>query len=85
MGAELHRVFPFVDCVCSGESDETFAQLIRAIRDGTDPSGIAGLSVRRDGASVRSTAPQQLIADMDSLPIPDHSDFLDAFSRSTAS
>jgi ribosomal peptide maturation radical SAM protein 1 len=85
MGAELHRVFPFVDYVCSGESDEAFPRLVRAIRDGADPSDIAGLSFRRDGASVRSRLPQQLIEDMDGLPVPDHSDFLDGFRRSTAS
>ena len=85
MGVELHRIFPFVDYVCSGESDESFPRLVRAIRDGGDPSEIGGLSFRRNNTSVRSTVPQQPIADMDSLPIPDHSDFLDAFRGSTAS
>lgn len=85
MGVELHRAFPFVDYVCSGESDETFPRLVRAIREGDDPGNIGGLSFRLHGASVRSTVGQQLIANMDSLPIPDHADFLDAFRASTAS
>ena len=85
MGAELHRCFPFIDYVCSGESDETFPQLIRATREGSDPGGVRGVTYRRDGVSLRSPLPQQPVAEMDSLPMPDHSDFVEAFRRSTAS
>jgi ribosomal peptide maturation radical SAM protein 1 len=85
MGAELHRGFPFVDYVCSGESDETFPRLVRAIREGADPADIGGVTFRRDGVSRRSPVPQKPVSDMDSLPAPDHSDFVASFRRSTAS
>lgn len=85
MGAELHRCFPVIDYVCSGESDETFPQLIRAIRENADPATIRGITYRCDGVSRRSPLRQEPLADMDSLPMPDHSDFVEAFRRSTAS
>ena len=85
MGAELHRSFPFIDYVCSGESDESFPCLVRAIREGTDPGDIRGITYRRGGASLRSPLRQEPVSDMDSLAAPDHSDFVEAFRRSTAS
>lgn len=85
MGLELHRQFSFVDSICRGESDESFPALIEAVRTGRDLSQIAGL-VYRDamGQSCESSAPQMTVKAMDALPVPDHSDFLRAFERSTA-
>lgn len=84
MGVELHSCFPFIDYVCSGEADYTFAELVVTIREDREPSGIAGVAYRRNGELVRSDVPQQLVEEMDTLPIPDHSDFLGAYGRSTA-
>ncbi|GGL39776.1 RiPP maturation radical SAM C-methyltransferase [Nocardia jinanensis] len=52
MGVTLHREFEFVDLVLRGESDETFPQLLGALRtDHGDLGAIAGLCWRdADGA-----------------------------------
>ncbi|PZV34688.1 RiPP maturation radical SAM C-methyltransferase [Mesorhizobium kowhaii] len=85
MGLELHRSFTFIDAVCRGESDTSFPQLIEAVRNDADMSTIGGLVYRgAGGETVESLVPQAAIRDMDSLPFPDHSDFLAAFERSTA-
>jgi ribosomal peptide maturation radical SAM protein 1 len=85
MGTELHRLFPWVDYVCSGESDETFPALVETIRAGREPRDVPGVTFRDQGISMPSASPPQLITEMDTLPIPDHSDFIDAYKKSTAS
>ena len=85
MGLELHRQFAFIDCVCRGEADQSFPQLIQALRGDADLSRIGGLVYRGvDGVSIESRVPQAPVRDMDSLPVPDHRDFLAAFENSTA-
>ena len=52
MGVELHRCFPFVDFVLSGEADETLPALLRLVTGEDDPAGFAtlpGLVYREDG------------------------------------
>ena len=43
-----------VDVIVRGEGDITFRELIRAFERGTDPCGVAGLSVRTDAGFVRT-------------------------------
>jgi ribosomal peptide maturation radical SAM protein 1 len=76
MGIALHRLFPFVDYVCSGEGDLAFPRLARGILRGEAVGEIAGIIRRVDGQTVvpkRASAP---VLDMDALPIPDYDDFL---------
>jgi ribosomal peptide maturation radical SAM protein 1 len=75
MGQTLHRRFPFVDFVCSGEADESFPALLECIRADGDPAVIPGVVFRRGGRTV-ATGPPALIQDMDSLPFPDYEDFI---------
>ena len=86
MGCELHRQFPFVDAVCSGEADHSFPALVRQVLDGAPVVGsdgpIRGIVYRAGGASVY-TGQAELIRDMDSLPIPDFSDYFQALAQST--
>ena len=42
MGRELHRSFPWIDYVCSGEGEYSFPQLVQAIAAGRKPLGIPG-------------------------------------------
>jgi ribosomal peptide maturation radical SAM protein 1 len=85
MGPALHRSFPFLDVVCSGESDRTFAPVVGALREGGPLEGIAGVTWRGpDGGTVTSQAGPDFIQDLDSLPYPDHDDFMQDFRRSTA-
>ncbi len=62
------------DAVVVGEGDQTFPELVRALIDGTSLGGIRGI-VYRDGERFVRTPPRPLIADLDSLPLPDFSDF----------
>ncbi len=84
MGVELHRKYPFIDAVCLGEGDLVFPEFVRRTLAGRDCAGMAGMAVRKEGASVvpsRMTVP---VEDMDSLPYPDFSEFFAAHARSRA-
>ncbi len=81
-GLQLHRRLGFVDFACSGEADVSFPQLIQRLAGQEDVplESIPGLIYRRAGVSVMNSegAP---IADLDSLPVPDYSDFYAARHR----
>jgi ribosomal peptide maturation radical SAM protein 1 len=79
MGQELHRQFPFVDYVCSGESEESLPALAKHVlagrSPGTSPEAIPGIIYRdHEGQSIY-TGPPDMIREMDRLPYPDFSDF----------
>ena len=65
---------PCVDAVCVGEGEET----LRAVLDAMDRDGalrpMPGLILRWEGR-VRDCGDRELIAEIDSLPFPDYSDF----------
>ncbi len=75
MGVELHRQFPWVDYVCSGEADLSFPSLIRRILADAEVGDIPGI-VWRDGDQSVATGPPQLVEDLDTLPPPDYDDWL---------
>jgi anaerobic magnesium-protoporphyrin IX monomethyl ester cyclase len=70
-----------VDCVVVGEGEVTFNQLLSRLLSDEPWTDIPAIAYRTDAGIVR-TPPQSLIADLDSLPIPDYSliDF-DRFSN----
>lgn len=80
MGQELHRQFPFVDYICSGEADESFPALAERVIAGAGVDDVPGVVFRRDGVTV-ATGPASLVRDLDSLPLPDFTDFFTAFDR----
>jgi ribosomal peptide maturation radical SAM protein 1 len=89
MGRELHRKFPFVDYVCSGEAETSFPALARCILTRTPVNGkrkvIPGIVYRdRNGRSVSTGAPE-MIRDMDALPVPDFSDYFQDLQQCTVS
>jgi ribosomal peptide maturation radical SAM protein 1 len=81
MGRELHRSFPWIDYVCSGEGERSFPQLIQAIAEGREPLGIAGIIHRRNGCSIDNGSAQP-ITDMNSVPAPNYDEYFDAVKRS---
>lgn len=85
MGRELHRRFPFVDYVCSGEAEESFPRLVEGVVGGNGfrPESVRGLVFRRDGESV-FTGRSSLTRDLDALPFPDFSDYFAALRDSGA-
>jgi ribosomal peptide maturation radical SAM protein 1 len=74
MGLTLHRSFPFVDYVFTGEADRAFPELILRLKYGHPVEGIPGMVHRRGRQSVQA-APAQPIDDLDALPIPDYDDY----------
>lgn len=86
MGLELHRQFPFVDYVCSGEAEESFPSLVGRVLSKESIEGIAsvpGIVYRAaDGESVY-TGQADLIREMDALPIPDFSDYFTGLEQCT--
>jgi ribosomal peptide maturation radical SAM protein 1 len=82
MGLELHRRFPFIDYVCSGESDNTFPELVRQLQAGQQPTQIAGLIHRHHGESALA-APADRVHEMDRLPDPNYDDYFAALGASS--
>jgi ribosomal peptide maturation radical SAM protein 1 len=81
MGLELHRSFPWIDYICSGESDHSFPELLKRIAAKKPLAGIPGL-IYRDGGVSCIGGPADKIHDMDALPDPDFSDFFDQVNAS---
>ncbi len=81
MGLELHRSFPWIDFICSGESDNSFPLLLKRLAAGDTLAGIPGLIVREDGRSLLM-APPDKIHDMDALPDPDFREYFAALESS---
>jgi ribosomal peptide maturation radical SAM protein 1 len=74
MGLELHRQFPFVDFVCSGESEQSLPALADCIRRKKAPSDVPGV-VYRKGATSMATGASRLVEQLDDLPMPDYEDY----------
>lgn len=60
---------PEVDYVIRGEGDESFVELVKALRAGENPGQIAGLAWRDNSGNPCALAAHQLV-DLDTLPFP---------------
>lgn len=82
MGVALHRCFPFLDYVVSGEADDTFPELVKRLSYGHPVEDLPGIVYRgRNGATV-STGDAPKVGDLDALPFPDFDDFYSQLNRS---
>jgi ribosomal peptide maturation radical SAM protein 1 len=83
MGAAIHRNYPFVDYVISGEAEDSFPALLRAL-DGAGPlADVAGLCWRDDqGVQHRNQNGNAVPAAH--LPVPDFGDYFERLSASPA-
>jgi ribosomal peptide maturation radical SAM protein 1 len=77
MGLALHRLFPFVDLVCSGEGDIAFPSYARAHATGGPIPPIPGIICRVDGLTVCPPSMTNPVMDMDTLPVPDFAEFFE--------
>ena len=77
MGLQLHRSFPFVDYVSTGEADISFPKLLQALADGVADPEIDGIVVRRGGESHYTTLLPERVPDLNGLPYPDYDDFFE--------
>ena len=67
-----------IDFAVRGEYEMAVRDLVLALMDGGDLSGVAGITWRdtgRDGGGAVENAPRPLLADLDELPFPDRDDF----------
>ena len=83
MGLALHRCFPFVDYVFTGEADVAFPQFVQRLGDGAPVDELRGLVYRRSDASV-DTGPPEKVVDLDRLPFPDFRDYFDLLALTGA-
>jgi ribosomal peptide maturation radical SAM protein 1 len=74
MGLALHRCFPFVDYIFSGEADDSFPEFVERTFNHQNVNDIEGL-VYRDGGKSIYTGPSKLVTDLDALPLPDFDDY----------
>ncbi|NDQ57958.1 MAG: RiPP maturation radical SAM protein 1 [Acidipila sp.] len=83
MGIELHRQFPFLDFVCSGEGDRAFPELIHRLAAGEDFGQIAGIISR---AGQETLVPREIVSpifDLDALPYPYYDDYFEQVEKVT--
>ena len=80
-GVAQLECFDFVDIASLGEADHTVALLARAVAEGSELATIPGIA-HRDGGSVRRSLPAEPVADLDTLPVPDHDDWMDQLRAS---
>src|SRR5581483_3803198 len=77
MGVALHRRFPFIDYVCSGEGDLVFPELARAVVNGREMGELPGIVRRVGGQTVAPRVASRPVMDLDALPLPDYGDYLE--------
>jgi ribosomal peptide maturation radical SAM protein 1 len=77
MGLQLHRSFPFVDYVCSGEADISFPTLLQTLIEGGDVATIPGVISRHDGRSRYKSLVPERVRDLDLLPYPNYDDYFE--------
>ena len=84
MGVEIHRSFPWIDYICTGEADASFPELVKRIFSGDTVKDIPGIVYRESDRTV-CTSPSVPVSDMDSLPCPDYDDYFTALDNSPLS
>ena len=81
MGLTLHRCFPFVDFVCTGEADKTFPELLQRIQYGHPVRNLNGV-VSRSASGSEIPGPPEVIDDLNELPIPDYDNYFRRLNNS---
>jgi len=80
MGLQLIRSFPWIDYVCSGESDISFPQLLDQLATGDMEKPVPAGVLRRGAAE--APACSAAIMQMDSLPYPHFDDYFERLAAS---
>lgn len=80
MGAAIHRNFRFVDYVVSGEAEDAWPPLLRALDGDGSLAEVPGLVWRDDGVQRRN--PKGGAVPAARLPVPDFGDYFERLSES---
>jgi ribosomal peptide maturation radical SAM protein 1 len=78
MGVALRAAFPFVDLAFSGESDQSFPAVLRALQAGRLPTGIPGV-VGNWTAPAPTASSAGRVEDLNDVPVPDYDPFFEQF------
>jgi ribosomal peptide maturation radical SAM protein 1 len=82
MGFETLRQFGFVDAVVSGEGDFVFPDLVRCVLHGEPISHLGGVFSRRALPLLNQVSNSAaVVADMDTLPLPDYEEYFTQFNE----
>ena len=73
--------FPDLDVVCHTEGESVIGPLIAALRGRAELADVPGIAWRSNSGVVHNPSPP-LLTDLDTLPIPDYSGFIDEFENS---
>ena len=84
MGLTLHKCFPFIDFLFSGEADITFPELVKRLTRGQPIDDIPGLVYRRKNQSILVEGNHEN-CDLDALPFPDYDEYFHRLSLSPLS
>jgi ribosomal peptide maturation radical SAM protein 1 len=76
MGRELVRAASCIDYAITGEADRALPGFMIALQEQRDPTTVAGVIGRRNGA-VTDPLPQPLLKELDHLPTPDYREFFE--------
>ena len=63
--------FPELDFIVRFEGEETFLELLQALREGNNLSEVESIAYREDARAI-TTPPRSLIENLDNLPFPDY-------------
>ncbi|MGD2200517.1 MAG: radical SAM protein [Candidatus Bathyarchaeota archaeon] len=63
------KQYPSIDAVARGEGERTLVEVVAALEDGSELSGVKGLTFRHR-RKIFSTPPRPLIQDLDQFPMP---------------
>jgi len=77
MGRALLEAFPWVTAVARGEAENVLVPLVAALADGGDLGSIPNVCYRDDADRVIESQAQGEPVDMDSVPIPDYSEYFE--------
>lgn len=64
------KAVPEVEFIVRGEYEEALVELAKALRGGSDPAGVAGITFRGPDGAPRSTGRRPLVDPLDKLPMP---------------
>jgi len=79
MGAQMHKSFPFLDYVFTGEADFSFPELVSRLANGNRGRDDIPGQVRREGADSIAIPQMDVVHTMDALSYPDFDDFFAAY------
>jgi anaerobic magnesium-protoporphyrin IX monomethyl ester cyclase len=83
LAQESLEAFPEIDVIVRGEGEETFLELVKAVKEKSNYSAIKGISFRH-GDQIFHNPPRPLIENLDQLPFPGYR-FVKDFADHTTS